>query len=200
MIEDFSCDCEQVFNIKIGYTQGELQEGDYIDDGFFKAGNNVIWRFTVFVDFDRSFKVYDWDLSRGSIYIFDDDESLSKGLASMLEKKSGEDNLFGREIIDSAFESVLQYSFDPDLGSYPCSNEVLERIGGDLYLEEDADAIPGEYVNSLFSLKEVLPYEEVSIVNGKLYLDGDIFEINEEGCRPVEQFVVGFTNDVMCYQ
>lgn len=199
MFESFSNEIEEIFNLKIGYTQGELQDGDYEDDNCFKAGNNIVWRYTVLVGYDRSLSVIDWDVNKGKIYRFDDDETLSEQLAAMLEKNSGKDDLFGREIVAAAFESVLQYSFDPDLGSYPCSDEVIENIGGDLYLEEGTDAISSEYVNSLFALKESLLFEELLIKDGDLYIDGEKFDVNSDFSGCADLSVVGFTGDVMDY-
>lgn len=191
---------EAVFNLKIGYTQGELQDGDYEDDGLFKAGNNILWRYTVLKDFDGLIRIIDWDVGKGLIYNFDDDETLSKDLSYILKKISGRDDKFGREIVATAFESVIQYAFDPDLGSYPCSDEVIEKIGGDLYLEKDSDAIPDDYVNSLFSLTEILSCETISLSDGVLYIDGKPFDIKNETYSIDEHYVVGFTEDVMDYQ
>src|SRR5690554_512744 len=109
MVESFSTELEATVTLSVAYTQAELQDGDYEDDNCFKAGNNIVWRYTVLVGYDRSLSVIDWDVNKGKIYRFDDDETLSEQLAAMLEKNSGKHDLFGREIVAAAFESVLQY-------------------------------------------------------------------------------------------
>ncbi len=184
----------KVINLKVGYTQGELSE-DFEDfQDAFNAPKHVYWKFTVIEDnkgeLDYSYLLIDKKNSKE--YSLDIDEEIAQKIGDICSATTEE--MFGSVIVPEAFEAVVISALD-DPG-YECVDDILENIGGSIE-EDDGTQIPEENVNSLFCLHQEINEGIVTISNGSMSINGQIFDI--DGDYEAVSKVVYFTEDVMNY-
>ncbi len=185
----------KVTNLKLGYTQGELDESFESFEGFedaFNAPNHVYWKFTVVQDntgeLDCSYLLIDWKNSKE--YPLSIDEEVAHKIGEICNATSEE--MFGSVIVLGAFESVVISGLD--VTGYECVYDILEKIGG--YIEVDEGIkIPAENVNSLFCLHQEIQEGIVTISNGSMLVNEEIFDI--DGDYEAVSKVVYFNEDVM---
>jgi hypothetical protein len=197
MIEDFNGNNEDDFkvtNLKLGYTQGELSE-DFEDfEDAFNAPKHVYWKFTVLQDnngeLDYTYLLIDWKNSKE--YSLNVDEEVAQKIGEICSATSEE--MFGSVIVPEAFEAVVISALD-DPG-YECVDDILENIGGSIE-EDDGAQIPEGNVNSLFCLHQEIEEGTVTISNGSMLINEQLFDIN--GDYDAASKVVYFTGDVMNY-
>lgn len=178
--------------LRIGYTQGELQEDfDDFDDSF-NAVNHTYWNFIVLSDMegilDNSFLVV--NLSDNNTMSVDTYEAVGQVISEMCNSTTEE--MFGETFANEAFEAVVVGSID-EPEDYECIDAVLESIGGEL-LQDEGRAIPEEYVNSLFCIAEELPFDQLLVKDGKIFVNDEEFELENEYA---DSKVTYFTQDVM---
>ena len=190
-----------VFNIKVGYTQGELDATEYpdYDDGF-KAGSHIYWRFTIVIDNGGSvgcdYYLVDWTDSN-NYQCLSSDEEVAEIIGNLIEPTTEE--MFGSSIQTVCFQSVTQSVLDEPDG-YDFIDKVLENIGGEIVLE-DGDKISESLVNSLFALSEEVDTSMLTVEDGKLLFKGGAFDINkiDDDSILVKKFAA-FSEDVMGYE
>lgn len=185
-----------LINIKIGYTQGELQaEYQDYDDGF-RGCSHVLWYFTVINDenSDYPFILINWK-NPESVTRYSSDEELAEAVGQICEDTT--EDMFGSVIKGECFESLVMALFDEPEG-YPCMENVLDEIGGEIVVTEDTDKIPQYYVNSLFAIFEDLRSHEVSVKGGKIQIGNSPFDPKSKYESSIKS--AAFTEDVMRYE
>lgn len=193
-----------VFNIKLGYTQGELdaldpsEHPDY-EDGF-KADSHAYWKFTVVIDNGGEtgcdFYLADWTDADNSQCLSGDEET-AETIGDLIEPTTEE--MFGSTIQAVCFQSVTQSVLDEPDG-YDFIDNILENVGGEIVLE-DGDKISESLVNSLFALSEEVDTSMLTVEDGKLLFKGGAFDINkiDDDSILVKKFAA-FSEDVMGYE
>ncbi len=193
-----------VFNIKVGYTQGELDaldpsvRPDY-EDGF-KADSHVYWKFTVVIDNEGEtgcdFYLVDWTDSDNSQCLSGNEET-AETIGDLIEPTTEE--MFGSIIQAVCFQSVAQSVLDEPYG-YDFIDNVLENIGGEIVLE-DGDKISESLVNSLFVLSEEVDTTMLTVDDGKLLFKGNEFDIDKiDDDSILLKKYAAFSEDVMGYE
>lgn len=192
-------------NIKLGYTQGELQEDfeDY-EDGF-RAKSHIYWKFSILTDQDGQVDcpilLIDWNDQENSqcfeLCIDDDDElvSLANHIGEICSATT--DDMFGSTFPVEGFQAIVMEVLDLDEPEEyeNIKNDILEQIGGEIYLEEETDNIPEENVNSLFVLSENIDPESLSFKDGKILINEKEFDIDAD--IESELMCAGFSEDIM---
>lgn len=193
-------DLLSVVNLKIGYTQGELNatEGtDYVDG--FKAENHVYWKYTIVKDQGGDtgcdWLLIDWSNPLNSRCLSGDEEA-AETIGELIEPST--EDMFGTTIPAVCFQSIVQSILDEPDG-YEFIEETLEKIGGSIEVE-DGDKIDESLVNSLFALSIELDSSAISVKEGNLYVNGQLLEIdNIDEAFIAEIKHAAFTEDVMGY-
>lgn len=192
MFQELNKDSIQGYLLRIGYTQGELQE-DYDDfEDAFNAVNHVIWKFVVICDIegtlDEGFLVI--DLSNNESFTAESYEEVSQIIANICNNST--EDKFGEEFNNLTFESIVLATID-DPDDYECIGQVLDDIGGDFMVEEGR-SIPESCVNSLFCICEELECGRLSLKNSEIMVDGEVLndELEYENAK-----IAYFTEDVM---
>jgi len=190
----FKKEAFKVLTLKLGYTQGELQESFEDFDDSFNALRHSYWKFTIIKDetgnLDFGFLLIDWEKQESHKLSSDEDVAV---LISEICNSSTED-MFGREITKESFESVVIGVLDTPDG-YSCQETVLDAIGGNLEVIEESIKIPEEFVNSLFCLSEEFDSKVVSIEEDQILISKSKIDLNKK-YKTIDK-ICHFTNDVM---
>jgi hypothetical protein len=172
-------DLISVFNLKVGYTQGELDavaEPDY-DDGF-KAGSHIFWKYSVVIDQSGEtgcdWLIINWANPEQSKCV-SCDEDAAEAIGEFIEPTT--EDMFGSNIDAAYFQAVVLSVLDEPDG-YEWIEEILEEIGG--YIEvEDGDKISEDFVNSLFVLSEEIDSSLITVEDGALLVNGQALNVDE---------------------
>jgi len=185
-----------LINLKIGYTQGELNE-DFNDfEDSFNAQKHTYWNFTIIkdetIELDCDYLLIDW--SSSDSFCLSSDEDIADKIAHICSKSS--EDMFGDTIAFYSFESIVMGVLDEPDGN-ECIDLILESIGGTLDILEDTVKIPQEYVNSLYCLHEQIDSENIIFRNQEIIVDDKSFDIGNE--YKSNKTIVFFSEDVMNY-
>jgi hypothetical protein len=192
--KSFKKEAFKVFNLKLGYTQGELQESFEDFDDSFNALRHSYWKFTIVIDeygsLDFVYLLIDWN--KQECHKLSSDEEVAVVISEICN--SSTEDMFGREITKESFESVVIGVLDQPIG-YSCQETVLDAIGGSLEIIEESIKIPEEFVNSLYCLSEEFDSEIVSFEEDQILISKSKIDLNEK-YKTIDK-ICHFTNDVM---
>jgi len=183
--------------VKVGYTQGELQEDfDDFDDAF-NAPNHSYWKFSVITveEGETECEALVIDIKNNEQYCIENDyEAISLKIAEICQAET--EDMFGMEFPINGLQAVVISAIDEPEG-YECIEDVVENIGGSIEIAYDTVEIPEENVNALFCICEEIE-EEISIDGEIIKVNGE--EISLEETHKYEKRIAYLTEDIMNYQ
>lgn len=156
-INSFTTGCEDVRGklLKVGYTQGELQEDfDDFKTGF-NAPNHAYWKFALLTceEGENDCEALIIDIKNSAEYCVENSYLDISAKISEICQADTED-MFGVKFASAGLEAVIISALDEPDEDYECIGDVLGNIGGTLEMAYDSVEIPDENPNSLFCLCE----------------------------------------------